>query len=80
MFGGWVHWGPEPFTDSSGCDTTTWKQAYLIKARGFTEVYVCTMYQVLQSQLQSTDRVDYKVGFGRRIEEQWLDTLKLLKP
>ena len=22
----WVHWGPEPFTDSSGHDTKTWKQ------------------------------------------------------
>jgi hypothetical protein len=24
--GRWFHWGPEPFIDSSGCNTTTWEK------------------------------------------------------
>jgi hypothetical protein len=76
----WVHWGPEPFTDSSGHDTKTWKQAYIITTPNRDDRYffhVCTMFQTLQSQLQSESLLQ-QMNFGDKIEAQWNGLLNLI--
>ena len=74
----WVHWGPEPFTDSSGHDTETWKQAYIITTPnrdGGCFFYVCTMFQTLQGQLQAESSW---TSDGDQLEIKWNGLLNLI--
>jgi hypothetical protein len=79
MMGRWVHWGSEPFIDSSGCNTTTWKQAYIIVAAVHHDLYVCTIFQTLRNQLKPGS-LACNSGFGGEMEAKWDETLRLLKP
>ena len=74
----WVHWDSQPFRDGSGCDTWTWKQAYVLFAKGQKDIAVCTMFQTHQSQLKPHSRqVKDEGSFGKALEEKWAELNKL---
>ena len=70
LIGRWAHWDPQPFRNGSGCDTWTWKQAYVLTVKGQQDIAVCTMFQVLQNQLQPNSR-KVREQFGKVFEEKW---------
>ena len=71
LVGKWAHWGPCPTKDSSGQETTLWRQAYILPVAGNTtkrDMHVCSLVKLPHGQLHPRST---QVKFGPMLEQKW---------